>query len=320
MEFKNPNAPATKRQLYRLHMLTGKDTKDYKLTMEEASSQIGALDGINLGKQKIDWQPTPLEWAEYVSTPMSFADVRLFFGDQGQGKSISATACAIDNYYHYLVYVISPEGETLKAKSLNQEEKLYLQAPVLAGGLGIAYDNLKHVKVFNNDCTKSKIIALPQEYMVQSPVKIFANRTLYGIRYMYTDEEHLIGYINSPLMTNGWVILSESVMLDKRDTMTGAGKFMAWFGAECRKRHLRMAIDSQYPSMMQSRFHLFATSRVECSYDEDTTIVTLDVNGNSPVMESTSYVSYKYRRFFDTDEHMKIAQGKINKAVATVAG
>ena len=121
-------------------------------------------------------------------------------------------------------------------------------------------------------------------------------------------------------MTNGWVLLSESVLVDKRDTMTSVGKFMVWFGAECRKRHLRMVIDSQYPSMVQSRFHLFATTRVECSYDEDTTIVTLDVNKNSPMMSSTSYVSFPYRRFFKTDEHMNIPQGKIDKALATVVG
>jgi len=267
-----------------------------------------------------NWQPVPPEWDNFLKTPMSFADVRLFFGDQGQGKSITAVASAIDDYYLYLTHVVSPEGELLKARALNEEEQVYLEAPLKDGGMGLKYNNLKHMRIFNDDGTKSKIVSVPSNFVVLSPVRVFANRMMYGIRYMYADLEHLIGYINTPLMTNGWVLLSESVLVDKRDTMTSVGKFMVWFGAECRKRHLRMVIDSQYPSMVQSRFHLFATTRVECSYDEDTTIVTLDVNKNSPMMSSTSYVSFPYRRFFKTDEHMNIPQGKIDKALATVVG
>ena len=267
-----------------------------------------------------EWKPILPEWDDFLKTPMSFADVRLFFGDQGQGKSITAVASAIDDYYQYLTHIVSPEGELLKACALNEGEQIYLEAPIKDGGMGLRYNSLKHMRVFNDEGIESKIVSVPSNFIVLSPVRVFANRAMYGIRYMYADLEHLIGYINTPLMTNGWVILSESVLIDKRDTMTSVGKFMAWFGAECRKRHLRMVIDSQYPSMVQSRFHLFATTRVECSFDEETTIVSLEVNKNSPVMSSTSYMSYPYRRFFDTDEHMDIPQYRIDKAMETIVG
>lgn len=266
------------------------------------------------------WYPIPPEWENFINTPMSFADVRLFFGDQGQGKSITAVASMVDDVYQYVTHIVSPEGEIIKAHALNEEEQAFLQAPMKDGGLGILYDHLKYMRIFNDDGTKSKIVSVPVNYVVLSPVKVFANRTLYGLRYMKTGFEELIAYINTPLMTNGWVVISESVLVDKRDTGTLVGKFMVWFAAECRKRHLRMVIDSQYPSMVQSRFHLFATTRVECSYDSDSMIVSLDVNKNSPIMNSTTYYSYHYRRFFNTDEHMEIPQGRIDKALETVVG
>ncbi len=165
-----------------------------------------------------------------------------------------------------------------------------------------------------------KIIEIPTDYYVLSPVKVFANRTFYGIRYVNFDLEKFIAYINTPLMTSGWIVLSESVLLSRKDTMSYVGRFMEWFGAECRKRHLRMVIDTQYRRMLQSIFHLYATTTVECSYDEDTSIVTLDVNRSSPVMTSTDYMSLKYRRFFFTDEHMDIPQGRINRALQAVVG
>jgi hypothetical protein len=98
------------------------------------------------------------------------------------------------------------------------------------------------------------------------------------------------------------------------------GRFMEWFGAECRKRHIRMVVDMQYRRMLQSIFHMYATTTVECSYDEDTSLVTLDVNKNSPVMSSTSYLSDRYRRFYKTDELMKIPQFKIDRALKSFSG
>lgn len=47
---RTPNAPATKRQLWLLHLLTKTDTRGMKLTMQEASDRINALKGN--GKDK----------------------------------------------------------------------------------------------------------------------------------------------------------------------------------------------------------------------------------------------------------------------------
>lgn len=313
---KSPDAPATDKQLWYLHKLTGEDTRDWQLTKQQASNKIAELQNGNIHQ----WQEIPPEWDYFLKTPMDYADIRLFFGDQGQGKSITTVACVIDDVYKYVTHIVSPEGEMVKANALNESEQIYLQSPISKGGLGIRYNNLKHMRIFNDDGTKSKIVAIPPTYSILSPVKVFANRTFYGIKYMPFDLGQFISYINTPLMTNGWIVLSESVLISKKDTMSHVGRFMEWFGAECRKRHLRMAVDMQYRKMLQSTFHLYATTNVECSYDPETTIVTLDVNDSSPTMASTSYLSYGYRRFFNTDEHMEIPQYRIDKAMEVIVG
>ena len=264
------------------------------------------------------WNETSPEWEEFLRTPMSFADIRLFFGDQGKGKSISANACMLDDYFQYATQAVSPDGEVLKIRALTKHEQLYLESPIKDGGCGLEYDNLKHFRLFSDDGEKSKIVAIPSDYYILSPVKVFANRTLFGIRYVAFDLEKFIAYINTPLMTNGWLVLSESVLIGKKDPMSHVNTFMQWFGAECRKRHIKMAVDMQYRNQLQPIFHLYATTIVECGYDADTTVVTLDVNKKSPIMNSTSYVSRKYRRFYLSDEHMNIPQYKINRALATV--
>jgi len=113
---RNLNSAATNRQLWYLHQLTGDDTRDWKLTKQQASDKIAELEAgqLTLKPQSQNiingsaWRPVPLEWENFLKTPMTYADVRLFFGDQGQGKSITAVASAIDDYYLYLTHVVSP--------------------------------------------------------------------------------------------------------------------------------------------------------------------------------------------------------------------
>ena len=45
MNLSNPNASATSKQLYYLHLLTKQDTRAWKLTMKEASDKISELKG-----------------------------------------------------------------------------------------------------------------------------------------------------------------------------------------------------------------------------------------------------------------------------------
>ncbi len=266
----------------------------------------------------IGWHEIPPAWERFLAEPMTFADIRLFFGDQGQGKSISEMACVADDVYQYITHIISPEGEIIKARALTDDEIDYLETPIKEGGVGIVYDHLRHMRVYNDDATKSKIVSVPTNYSIETPVKIFANRTIYGMRYAPFLLELMIEKINTTLMNESWIALSEAILVSRKNTNSYLGNFMEWFGAECRKRHIRMVIDSQYKRQVLSVFHLYATTTVECTYDPETTIVDLAVNNSSPVMQSTAYLSFPYRRFFYTDEHMNVPQIKIDRALKSM--
>ena len=243
---------------------------------------------------------------------MDEADVRLIVGEQGSGKTTTGVALPVDDYYANVDAVISPNGERISAATLTSEEQEELEAG------GVIYDPFHHVKIFNDDNSESKIIKLPDDFMIASSVKIFSNFTFYGVRYVPADLIRILEYVNSDFMTNAWIIMDESIMTDKRETMTVVGKLMSWFGAQARRRNLHMVVISQYLNMIQSRFNLFAKTRVLCTYDKETRMVNLEVNNKSPVMQSTSYYAPNYWAFFKHDEIVRIPQGKIDKAIATL--
>ena len=248
---------------------------------------------------------------------MDFADIRTLNGDQGHGKSVTAVALPVDDYYANLNQVVSPEGELFRARALNEDEQYLFEER------GLYYDPLRHVRIFAGEAKddRSKIITLPLNWTVLSPVKIFANFHFYGIKFVLIDAYSLIEYMNEDnFFRDAWVILDESVQVDKQDTMTREGKLTQKFGAQVAKRDLHFVICVQYQHMLQSRMALFATTKVLCSYDSDTGIVSLDVNDNSPMMVSTDYYSIPYRRFYKRGEVIKVSQKKIDQILSTAGG
>jgi len=239
---------------------------------------------------------------------MDFADIRLLHGDQGQGKSVTSVALPVDDYYANMNAVVSPAGEIINARALNEEEQDELEYR------GVAYDQFKHIRIYSGVGSESKLISLPSNFTVRSPVKVFANFMLYGIRFVPINGARIIEYINDDvLFRDAWVLLDESVDVDRHDTMTKEGKMTGKFGAQVAKRDLHLVINSQYLHMIQGRYTLFATTRVLCAYDTDTKIVTLDVNQNSPMMQSVDYYAPPYFRFYKRGEVIKVSQTKIDK-------
>lgn len=238
------------------------------------------------------------------------ADVRCLLGDQGTGKTNTAVALVVDDCYAHLTGIINPKtGEYYKARPLNENEQKFLASKK------IAYHKLKHIRVFGNDGS-SKIVVKPAGWVIDSPIKVFSNFHFYGVRFRYIEVETIIENINSDVLMNGWIVLDESILTDKRDTMTTVGKMMAWFGAQARRRKLHMIIIAQYANMLQSRFNLFATTRVQCSYDKNSHIISLDVNRTSEFMDKVDFYAPDYWKFFKHDELVKVPQSKVDKVMA----
>ena len=239
----------------------------------------------------------------------NIADVRLITGDQGNGKTCLATALVTDDVHANISSLIFPTGEFRKAETLKQDDIDFMQARK------IEYDPLKHLRVFSADDKSSKIIVKPKGCIVGSPVKIFANFHFYGFKFVFITLPLILEHINDNLFTDAWLVLDESTLTDKRDTMTREGKLIAKLGSMIRRRGLHTLIISQYVDMVQSRFNRFATTRVACTYDKKTKMISLDVNQRSEVMRSTSFYEPKYRPYYKHDEIVEIPQNQINEAL-----
>ncbi|MFA5386022.1 MAG: hypothetical protein WC364_15435 [Eubacteriales bacterium] len=236
------------------------------------------------------------------------ADLRIVSGEQGSGKSTLATALIVDDCYSHLTGIINTDtGEYRKAQPLNENEIKSLESK------GITYHLLKHIRVFSNVDDSSRIVVKPKGWVIDSPIRVFTNYQLFGIRHKLIGAEDIIESINDDTITDAWLALDESVFTDKQDSMTSLVKMVAKFMAQARRRMLHVIIIAQEASMIATRFILFSTTRIECSYDEDTYIVDYEVSNNSKVMQSSFLYAPDYWKFFKTREIVKQPQYKVDK-------
>ena len=246
-----------------------------------------------------------------IFAPATEADIRLLLGDQRSGKSNSMVAFAKDDYYDQLTGIMSPSGGILKAKSLTTDDKKLLERKDIHPNV------FKYVRVFNGK--ESKITKIPIGWTVESPVRIFANFHLYGLRYCYITLADIIQYLNSDVFHNAWILSDESVMTDARNSMTNAGIIIATLGATVGKRNIHFCQSAQYNEMVERRFRLFATTRVLCSYEPKTKMITLDIKKRGANNRSVSYYAPIYWRNFDTNELIKVPEKKLARALESVA-
>ena len=165
-------------------------------------------------------------------------------------------------------------------------------------------------------CKKDGDVRLvPEGYEIVSPIKIFANYHLYGVKYAYTTLTRIIEYLNSDVITEGWMLVDESYMTDARNSMTNVGKIIAMFGASIRKRKLHFVLMSQFESQLEKRYRAYATTRVLCQYNEKTKIITLDIKEKGLRKKTVSYYAPQYWRYYKTDEIIQIPESKVARAL-----
>lgn len=243
--------------------------------------------------------------------PASYADIRLILGDQRSGKSNTMVGFSKDDYYGQLTGIISPTGEELKARCIDKKDKDVLRR------CGLNPNIFRYVRVFNGE--ESKITKVPEGWRVVSPVRIFANFHIYGMRYVFITLADIIQYLNSDLFFNAWILSDESVMTDARNSMTNAGIIIATLGATVGKRNIHFCQTAQYNEMVERRFRLFATIRILCNYNPKTKMVDLDIKRKNEPARSVSYYAPLYWKNFDTNEVVKVPERKLAKALESVS-
>jgi hypothetical protein len=260
--------------------------------------------------------PSEIDTGQQEKQPVAYADVRIVTGDQRAGKSNTTVKFAVDPYHEQLDGIMFPNGQIIKAKSVaksvNPEDHQALRK------MGVFPSKLRYARIFSEDGRHSKLIRIPDDCIVLSPVHIFANFHMYGIRYTYIGLEDIIEYINTDLFKDAWILADETGMTDARYSMEAEGKLGAQFYATIGKRRAHFCSISQYNEMVERRIRLFGTMRVLCSYDKETRYITCDIKERGEPSYSFYYYAPPYWRYFDSEEIMKVPQYRIDKAMQKI--
>jgi hypothetical protein len=247
---KNPEAPATKKQLSYLSDLLGIDCLEMKMTMQQASNKIEKLE---LDKLEKDLENNiSLE----DDDPFSEAHVTICNGDQRSGKSIYAVGRIKDSYFADCVRIYCEE--VLK---INCEVKSYY-----------CKDRVAKIK-YNG---KKQYIQISKDYELKSPMRIFSNIHLYGFPYVYVPSyRHMLKWLKQGIIRDGWLLMDEAHRgLGARNGMSEAGK--EWVGEmyQLGKSKLDVILITHHARMIESLARLIPTQRVSTTYDKETRRVT----------------------------------------------
>lgn len=220
---------------------------------------------------------------------------------QGEGKTVTGTAIAVDAYFANIYAIKSPRGKTYKVSPY------YLDTVYL------------HEKDKKGNETK-RIIKIPDGWETFSGVKIFANYHLYGIKYVYCDAATMLKYLNSNMISNGILLVDEAYITgDARQGMNALAKLFTWFGQQMRKRKVELYIIVQHGRFIDWRFRYIMTRKIECKYNEDTHVVTLLIKDlKKGTQKEVPYLSSVYWRFYDTNELPEVPKGMIASAAKWV--
>jgi hypothetical protein len=245
---KNPDAPATSRQLYKIRQLTGEDLSGDALTMQDASDLISEF-------EVDDVIHTPVISS---TEPFNEAQVTLIEGDQGSGKSNTAVAIVVDAYY-------------------NDCAKIYLESRGIYGEVK-GYDRKN--RIIKVQVGKDlKYYQVPQSYKMKSPMKIFANFHLYGIPFVYIPTfGHLLKWLKMGIIVDGWLLIDEYYIGGSaRDSMTAFGKELNKQSFQMRKMQLKVVILTPIAKLIEQYARIIPTKHILCAYDKRRKEITLTV-------------------------------------------
>ena len=245
VQITNPDAPATKRQLWTIHELTGEDTRGWQLTKQQASNKIEELE---LKKIEHDLPAIPLD----DSQPFTEAHVQIVEGDQRGGKTAYAIKTIFTAYYKDCVKIFCKEVLGLDVEILSYKKRKRIA-------------KIKHIG-------KIKYIRIPDEYKLHSPMRIFSNIHIFGAPYFYIPSfRHMLYGLRTGKISKGWLLSDESHQgMSARNGMSAMGKEFVGQYYQFGKSLLDVIIITHHARMIDYLARLVPTKRVHCSYDKVT--------------------------------------------------
>jgi len=233
---------------------------------------------------------------------MAKANVTIIEAQMGEGKTLTATAIIIDEYFAHIYEIVSPRGTVFQVKPSCLEE-VWLQPPPELQGKAEPF-----------------LITIPKGWKTHSTVKIFANYHLFGIEYIYADPALMLTYLNTELISDGILIIDESyIQGEARRGMNTLSLMYTWFAQQMRKRHIDLYLLVQHGRFIDWRFRYIAKRKILCRYNDETHKIKLLIQNLSKGTEKMlSYYGPTYWKYYDTNELPPIPETMIQRAGASV--
>lgn len=278
---KTPDASATSKQLWRLHQLTKEDTRGLDLTMQDASDRISKLESGNI-------RVLPSQSSKSsVREPFTEAHVTIVEGDQRSGKTNTATARVIDAYFKDCVRVYC-------------EEILHIRCDVKSYS---RKDRLAKIRYNGN----LKLLHIPINYKLHSPMKVFCNYHLYGIPALFCPSfNHILAWLKAGLIVNAWLVVDEAyVGMNARASMHELGKELEKQYFQLGKMQLDVIIVTPMARLIDWTLRTIPTEHIHCEYNKKTRKITLTIRKRGIKGErKLDYDATQYWKYFKTNERI----------------
>lgn len=271
VQLKNPLAPASKKQLYKLYELTGKDTRELKLNMQQASDKIEDMELQQIADNNKFEIPEG-------STPFTEAHVTIIEGPQRGGKTATAVGKVKDAYFIDCVLNYCKDVLGIKCKVK-------------------AYYNTERVAKIKHE-GKVVYIRIPPEHKLHSDLRIFSNIHLFGLPFVFIPSfRHALKWLQQDIIRDGWLILDEAHFgINARAGMTSLGQELEKQSFQYGKMQLDVIIITHMARLIDWAIRTIPTERISCTYNEKTRKVTYTIRKKG--QQGTREVTYDATQYF----------------------
>lgn len=232
-------------------------------------------------------QALPQVQAKYVRPPFTETHVSLIEGDEGGGKTCTAVARVRDAYDKDCVRIYCENVLHIKCKVRSYSRRNRIAKIKYNGSL--------------------KILRIPQDYRLYSPMRIFCNFHLYGIPYFYIPSfNHILAWLKQNIIIDGWLVVDEAyVGMNARSCMTELGRKLAMQYRQFRKMQLDVIIITPIARQIDFLLRMVPTEHIHCTYNPKTRKITLAIRKKGIKGEQkVDYDATQYWPNFRTNERV----------------
>lgn len=223
----------------------------------------------------------------------------------GGGKTNTVTGLIVDDLFAGITSIKAPSW--IDENNIIHEGKTY---PCVAHSMDI------QGMLVRLQCEDERIVRIPSDFQINTPVKIFANYHLYGIPYVYASFKEVLNFINTDMMINSkWVIDEGWLGAEARRGGSALSVLITEYAQLMRKMGIDLYWITQHARFLDWRIRYIAKRKILTKYNKETKMTRLLiqdlVKGTEKVIH---YYAPIYWRYYDTNEVPPMPQAMIQKA------